>query len=333
MKVLIADDCSATLEILRMNLSKWGYEPMLVSDGEQALRVLKSPAGPRLALLDWSMPKLEGVHVCQELRSRTENALNYTYIIVLTAKDGENNMVQALESGADDYLTKPVSTKELQLRVRAGERIIELQDRVVRMNRKLAVITTDDQLTSVLNRNSMMERLTQELERSSRTSQPLAFLTIDIDGFTGINDLFGFHVGDEILKQCAARFKRAIRSYDIVGRTGGEEFAIVLPNTDLGMGVGMAERVRNSIQDQPFVIGDDVVPVTARVGVASTSTEGMDRKRIVNGAEKAQREAKDRGGNRVMMWQTGMVVDPMEQLQKVEKPTPTIKKSTSNLHV
>ena len=101
MKVLVADDCSTTLEILRLNLSKWGYEPMLVSDGEKALRILKSPAGPRLALLDWNMPKMDGVSVCRELRNRTQNALNYTYIIMLTAREGEEHMVEALEAGGD----------------------------------------------------------------------------------------------------------------------------------------------------------------------------------------------------------------------------------------
>ena len=312
MKVLVADDCSTTLEILRVNLSQWGYEPLLVSNGEQALRVLKSPAGPRLALLDWTMPKLEGTSVCRELRSRAESALNYTYIIVLTAKDGERNLVKALESGADDYLIKPVSTKELQLRVRAGERIIELQDRVVRMNRKLAVITTRDQLTNTLNRNSTMERLTQEVERSARTSRNLSFLTIDIDNFEAINHQYGFAIGDEILRQTAERFKRAIRSYDILGRVGGEEFAIVLPDTDVGLGVGMGERLRCCIQNQPFLIEEQLIPLTITLGVASSSTEGLDRKRIVNGAERSMRQAKADGGNRVLMWEAGLVLNPLE---------------------
>ena len=313
MKVLIADDCSSTLEILRLSLAKWGYEPMLVSDGEQALRVLKSPAGPRLALLDWSMPKLEGIAVCRELRSRAENAMNYTYIIVLTAKDGEENLVQALEAGADDYLTKPVSTRELRLRVRAGERVIELQDRVVRMNRKLAVVSTHDQLTNSLNRASTMERLKQEIERAARTRRHLTYATVDLDQFEQINHQYGFKVGDEVLKQTAERFKSAVRSYDVVGRIGGEEFGIVLPDTELGLGVGLAERLRACIQNQPFLIDEEYVSLTISIGVSSTTEEDFDRRRIVNGAEKSLRQAKAEGGNRVLMWESGLVLDPLRQ--------------------
>ena len=313
MKVLIADDCSSTLEILRLSLAKWGYEPMLVSDGEQALRVLKSPAGPRLALLDWSMPKLEGIAVCRELRSRAENAMNYTYIIVLTAKDGEENLVQALEAGADDYLTKPVSTRELRLRVRAGERVIELQDRVVRMNRKLAVVSTHDQLTNSLNRASTRERLKQEIERAARTRRHLTYATVDLDQFEQINHQYGFKVGDEVLKQTAERFKSAVRSYDVVGRIGGEEFGIVLPDTELGLGVGLAERLRACIQNQPFLIDEEYVSLTISIGVSSTTEEDFDRRRIVNGAEKSLRQAKAEGGNRVLMWESGLVLDPLRQ--------------------
>lgn len=286
---------------------------MLVSDGEQALRVLKSPAGPRLALLDWSMPKLEGIAVCRELRSRAENAMNYTYIIVLTAKDGEENLVQALEAGADDYLTKPVSTRELRLRVRAGERVIELQDRVVRMNRKLAVVSTHDQLTNSLNRASTMERLKQEIERAARTRRHLTYATIDLDQFEEINHRYGFKIGDEVLKQTAERFKSAVRSYDIVGRIGGEEFGIVLPDTELGLGVGLAERLRACIQNQPFLIDEEYVSLTISVGISSTTEEDFDRRRIVNGAEKSLRQAKAEGGNRVLMWESGLVLDPLRQ--------------------
>ncbi len=314
MKVLIADDCKTTLEILRVNLLKWGYEPMLVSDGEQALRVLRSPAGPRLALLDWTMPKMEGIGVCRALRSRSENALNYTYIIVLTAKDGEDNLVEALESGADDYLTKPVSTRELQLRVRAGERIIELQDRVVGMNRKLAVVATQDQLTNTLNRNSTLERFGQEVERAARSKHDVSYMTIDIDNFDDINQRYGMSVGDELLRQSAERFRRAIRSYDGLGRIGGEEFAVILPDSDLGTGVGMAERIRGCMQNQPFLVDAELIQLTVCVGVASSSTESLDRKQIMNGAENALRQAKASGKNRVLMWEEGAVLDPMAAL-------------------
>lgn len=323
MKVLIADDCSMTLEILQKSLKRWGYEPMLVSDGEQALRVLRSPAGPRLALLDWSMPKLEGTAVCRELRTRIENALTYTYVIMLTARDGEENVVEALEAGADDYLIKPVSTKELQLRMRAGERIVQLQDRVVSVNRRLALMTTYDQLTGVLNRASVMERLTHEIERAARNSGSLAYLTLSIDEFDNISEQLGMNVADKLLKEVAHRIRNAVRSYDVVGRLGGEDFAVVLAECDLGIGMGMSERLRGCIADRPFLVGEDVIEVTCSVGVSSTSSEGPDRRQLVNGAEKSLRQAKSEGGNRSLMWETGQVLNPLRSESKPVEPATT----------
>lgn len=312
MKVLVADDCSTTLEILRLSLRKWGFDPMLVSDGEQALRILKSPAGPRLALLDWDMPIVDGVTVCQQLRDRHESAMNYVYTIVLTARDGEENLLRALEAGADDYLIKPVGTRELQLRVRAGKRILEFQDRVVASNRKLAGITTHDQLTNRLNRQSLLERLTTEIERSARNSGHCSYVTIEIDKFDEIRSEYGMKVGDAILKWAAAKFRTTIRSYDSLGRIGAHLFAIVLPESQLGMGAGMAERLRVSIENEPFEVDEDThVPITVSIGVSSSSAEGMDRKQILAGSERSQQHAKAMGGNRVMMWEAGIVLDPI----------------------
>ena len=320
MRVLIADDCESTLEILKQNLSQWGYEPMLVSDGEQALRIMKSPAGPRLALLDWNMPKIDGVSVCRELRTRSENALNYSYIIVLTAMDGEEHLVEALEAGADDYLSKPVHPRELQLRVRSGERILELQNRVVQTNRKLAKITTLDQLTLTLNRQSFLVRLSKEFERSLRRGHRVSVVSTDVDNLGRINEEHGLRTGDEVLKQLAERFRRAIRGYDILGRMGGQEFAVLMPETELGMGVALCERLRRSVGDQPFLIKGKVVDVTVSVGVASSSTEGLDRNQLLSGSTRALARAKAIGGNRTLMWEAGIILDPMKAARGVEQP-------------
>lgn len=315
MKVLVADDCSTTLEILRLSLRKWGFDPMLVSDGEQALRILRSPAGPRLALLDWDMPIVDGVTVCQELRDRHENAMNYVYTIVLTARDGEENLLRALEAGADDYLIKPVGTRELQLRVRAGKRILEFQDRVVASNRKLAGITTHDQLTSRLNRQSLLERLTTEIERSARNSRHCSYVTLEIDEFDELRGKYGTKVGDAALKWVSEKFRATIRTYDSLGRIGSQTFGIVLPESQLGMGAGMAERLRSTIENDPLQFDEDTtIPLTVSIGVSSSSAEGMDRKQILSGSERALQHAKALGGNRVMMWESGIVLDPINAI-------------------
>lgn len=321
MKILIADDCPSTLDILRISLTKWGYEPLLVNDGEQAFNILKLPAAPRLAILDWSMPKLDGVSVCRQLRARSENALNYTYLVVLTARDREEGVVEAFEAGADDYLTKPVRTRELQVRVRAGERIIELQDRLVRTNRKLALMTTHDRLTKVFNREAILERLTHEIERSARASSDLSFLTTDIDQFKAVNLRYGHQAGDELLTQVADRFKAAIRSYDVLGRVGGDEFAIVFPDTGLNLAAAMAERLCKTVQNQPFQVGSDYIRLSISFGVASSSTERHDRRKLVNSAEKALKQASAEGGNRVLMWDSGEAVDPLRKSEASALPS------------
>jgi len=320
MRVLVADDCESTLEILKMNLSKWGYEPMLVTDGEQALRIMKSPAGPRLALLDWNMPKIDGVSVCRELRTRTENALNYSYIIVLTAMEGEEHLVEALESGADDYLSKPVHPRELQLRVRTGERILELQNRVVQTNRKLAKITTLDQLTLTLNRQTFLRRLAEEFERSLRKGHSVSVVFMEVDDLQQITEEYGRKTGDEILRQSAERFRRAARGYDVLGRMGDQEFGVIMPETELGMGVALCERLRNSICDQPFLIQGNVVETSLSVGIASSSTEGLDRNQLLTGSSRAVAKAKAVGGDRTLIWEAGIVLDPMQTARSANEP-------------
>jgi diguanylate cyclase (GGDEF)-like protein len=317
MKVLIADDCTATLEILSKSLREWGYEPTLVTDGKEALRLLRSPQGPRLAILDWSMPLLEGTTVCREIRNRQEEQINYTYLIVLTARDGAESTIEALESGADDFLSKPFNVKELEQRVRAGKRIVELQDRLLRTNRRLAVVATHDQLTGALNRSATMQRLSEEIERSVRNNRHVSFLTLDVDRFAVVNEWFGYQAGDDILRQIADRFKGALHSYDSVGRVGGEEFSVVLPEIDLGHAVAVAERLRGSIQNQSFIVDGETIELTVSVGVASTSTAGYDRRSLVGGAERALQEAQASGQNCMMMCDAeGRIIDPLNSEQE-----------------
>ena len=321
MKILLADDCASTLDILRMSLTRWGYEPILVTDGEQALRVLESDGGPRLAILDWSMPRIEGPNVCRMLRGRNENGSSYTYVIVLTSHDGEDCVVEALEAGADDYLTKPVSTRELQLRVRAGERILQLQERLVRTNRKLAVLTTQDPLTKLLNRSTLLERLAQEVERADRSASDLALVTLDVDQFQRVNERFGFQVGDEVLSQLAHRIKNAVRVYDIVGRMGDEEFSIVFPDANHGQAIAMAERIRSTIQDRPFEVLQQSISLTVSLGVASSSTERLDRRKLIHGAAQALRQASHEGGNRLLTWDAGdKVTNPLRRSKIIHPP-------------
>ncbi len=309
MKVLLADDCQSTIATLESYLQGWGYETMVASDGEQALRVLRSAAGPRLAVLDWSMPKIDGAEVCRSLRQRNETAKNYTYLIMLTGLDGADRVLQGLAAGADDYLTKPVNPRELQLRLRTGQRIVELQERVVAANRRLATVTTQDQLTNTMTRDSVLVRLLQEIQRAERSEREIAVLSVVIDQLEKHDELSNAISANGILRQLANCIRYATRSYDLVARFGKHSFLIVMPDTDSSDAVGMAERLRLSCEQELFRVEANErkfdLPITISVGVSSTSDVGFDRKRLVAEATGGAGDALAAGGDRVVLRRNG----------------------------
>jgi diguanylate cyclase (GGDEF)-like protein len=168
-------------------------------------------------------------------------------MVLLTSKGSKEETVLGLESGADDYLTKPFNAEELRARLRVGERILLLEDRLVEAREHMRFRATHDQLTSLLNRGAAMDLLARELARSHREQKSTAILLGDVDHFKRVNDTMGHVVGDEVLTEIANRLLASVPSYDFVGRYGGEEFIVVLNNCDPNYALGRAEEVRNSI--------------------------------------------------------------------------------------
>lgn len=226
MKILLADDDHVSRRLMERMLQSNGYDVVTAEDGRQAMDELSHEDSPRLALLDWMMPELDGLSVCREIRARSDKS--YVYILLLTARESADDIVAGLKAGADDYLTKPCHLAELKARLHAGRRILTLEDKLVESREALRFEATHDALTSVLNRGAVLAQIQNELNLSQYSTRSLSLLLCDIDHFKQINDTHGHLVGDEVLRQISRRLVACIRSGDLVGRYGGEEFLILL---------------------------------------------------------------------------------------------------------
>jgi diguanylate cyclase (GGDEF)-like protein len=302
-KILVAEDDPVSRRLLEVTLSKWGYEVVTCADGQAAWDVLKVPDAPQLVILDWMMPRLDGLQVCKNVRNPDERSVEpYVYIILLTAKSQKTDMVTGLEAGADDYLTKPFDAQELRMRLRAGRRILDLLDELVQAREIMREQARKDSLTQLCTRATVLELLKHELDRSQRNSidrdAPVSVVLADLDHFKHINDTYGHLAGDAVLRETARRMRDAIRPYDSIGRYGGEEFLLVLSNCDTIGAAAIAERLLQAVRKDTIVLAEATVSVTLSAGVA-TSDVIQDPETLLGAADAALYRAKRGGRNRV----------------------------------
>jgi two-component system cell cycle response regulator len=275
-RVLIAEDDPVSRRLLESILVKWGYDVTVVADGLEALRLLDGADAPRLAVLDWMMPGMEGVQICQRLRERKGRP--YVYVLLLTARTQKQDLLRGLELGADDYLTKPFDTQELRARLHVGGRILTLQDDLLA---------------------ALIEALDREISRQLRDNRSFGIVLADIDHFKNVNDSFGHLVGDDVLRMVGQRLKASTRPYDSVGRYGGEEFLIVAPSSDIPGTLAMSQRIRKDIESQIVVASTGPVRVTMSLGIAvSNQSPCVDSKTLLQFADDALYRAKANGRNR-----------------------------------
>lgn len=296
--VLIAEDDPIFRHVLQRWLQRWTYQVIAVDNGTDAWKVIQQTNAPNMAVLDWIMPGMDGIELCRRIRQAQGP---YRYLLLLTARDNKQDVVAGLEAGADDYLTKPFDVDELRARVRAGRRILDLQDALIHAHDALQFEAAHDPLTTLWNRGAIMDTLKRELLRQQRSKEPMGIIMADLDHFKSINDSFGHLVGDAVLQEAARRLAAAVRGYDAVGRYGGEEFLVLMPGCDGKDLLTLSERLRYVFADQPVETSAGAIPVTLSIGALSV-TAGAEPARyeeLLRAADTALYAAKARGRNRV----------------------------------
>ncbi|MDX2510641.1 MAG: diguanylate cyclase [Desulfobacterales bacterium] len=294
MKILIAEDDPISRRILEANLLEWGYEVMVASDGGEAWEIIQQPESPNLIISDWMMPRMDGLALCREIRNMEKS--EYIYFIILTAKGEKKDIIEGLEAGADDFLVKPFNHEELKCRIRIGERILNLEERILQL-------ANTDALTGLLNRRAFMHRMEAEIHWAARRQEPFSLIMADIDHCKRVNDTYGHQAGDFVLKEFANLLVTSTRPYDLIARYGGEEFIFCLPGTDSVQSQLAAERICHKVAENMIVLAgqSESIRITASFGVAVFSPGSDDTiDAVIKRADDALYKAKLEGRNCVV---------------------------------
>jgi len=299
--ILIAEDDAVTRMLLGKTLIKAGHEVVSVENGQKAFDLLKESFFP-IVLTDWMMPEMDGLELCRAIRQK-ENP-GYVFIVLLTAKDSQDDLIAGLEAGADEYLTKPFNKAELIARLNTGRRFLEQERALRQANEEIRILSITDPLTGCSNRGCLNTRLPQEIQRAGRYNRPLSIVMCDIDHFKKVNDTHGHQAGDLVLIEFSKRINDSIRyEVDLLARYGGEEFLVTLPETDLDGALHLSERLRRVISEKKFDIGTKKIKITASFGVAGFDSgnagDEISFDTLINHADKYLYKAKNEGRNRV----------------------------------
>lgn len=297
-RILIAEDDPVSRRLLQAFLVKWNYRVEVAADGLEALRMLEAEGAPPLAVLDWMMPGMEGPEICRRVRQLTGRP--YTYILLLTARNLKGDLLRGLAFGADDYLTKPFDASELRARLHVGLRILDLQGELIAARESLRFKATYDALTGLSNRGVILDALEREHARQAREGGSFGVILADLDHFKSVNDTYGHLAGDEVLRESARRMRSCMRTYDVAGRYGGEEFLIAVPSSDRASTLALAERIRLALAAEPVRFENREIPVTASFGVVACANAQLSEvSTLLRHADEALYRAKAEGRNRV----------------------------------
>ena len=303
MRAVIADDDPVTTAILSRTLQGWGIDVACAPDGLSAWELLTTGPAPELAIVDWMMPGIDGIDLCRRIRQ--EPTLSAMYVLLLTGRSGREDLVAGLDAGADDYMVKPIDTEELRARVQVGARVGSLQTRLTDQVKELraardhlARLVSTDVLTNVYSRRWWFELAATEFSRCRRYDTHFSLMVIDLDFFKRVNDTFGHDVGDALLQRFAEMLRNECRQSDVVGRIGGEEFALLAPETSLLDAEHLASRIsaaaRNLVVETPA--GD--VRCSCSIGISEVVPEDQGIDNVLRRADAALYDAKRTGRDR-----------------------------------
>lgn len=313
MRVLVVEDDRSMRALMERMLIAAGHHVVIASNGLDALSLIEKER-PQLIVTDWIMPQMDGIALCRELRSKPEN--RSIYVIIVTMQESADKLVEAFEAGADDYLNKPITPKIFFARLRAAQRVVQLQEELAfdreqlmrfsaelsAANERLLGQALSDALTGLPNRRFAMERMEQEWALTKRGDRTLSCLMVDIDHFKSINDRFGHQVGDEALKLVADTLRRAARTQDVVCRYGGEEFLVICPDTDAQAAVQCAERLRTNVAAQGLRLQDGGEhKMTVSIGVAEKNESINTLEALLIHSDNNLYAAKEAGRNRTIV--------------------------------
>jgi two-component system, cell cycle response regulator len=302
-RILVADDDATTHSWLAEQLPNWGHEVVTCADGTEAWSLLTEENPPDIAILGRAMTGMGGIAICREIRKIERQT--YTYVILLAENADKDQVVEALEAGADDHLIKPIDVHELQIRIRSACRIVCLQHDLLCALSALEFQAARDQLTGLWNRRGILGVLRSESARAVRSGFSVGVIMADLDDLRGINSRYGYPAGDAALREVAQEMTRSVRPYDSIGRLDGGTFALVLPGCDGESTRLAAERLRSVLAEHRFKTDDAVWHVTMSYGVVSASrTDDARAEWLIERADTALAQAKSRGRNRVEVWQT-----------------------------
>jgi len=279
-------------------LKEWGFDLLVAKDGAEAWKLLQEPNAPELVVLDWMLPHIDGIELCRRIRA-AGTQVGYTYTVLLTGKDGKDDLLEGMQAGADDYLVKPFEPLELRARLLAGKRILDLQRELVDTRESLRMAATYDSVTRLLNRGEIVALLDRELARGRREGRSVGIILADIDHFKSVNDSLGHLAGDAVLQEVAKRLKSDLRIYDGAGRYGGEEFLLILPGCDMGTVMRRAEKIRQLVSAEDIMTPRGTKRVTVSMGATAAEGGNTSVEAVLNEADTALYRAKENGRNRV----------------------------------